>query len=185
MKSKVRGKASYDFLYFEVHYRGNYIKGGSMALFIRATSFLGFFLLVLGFHENVRAETVSKSLPRIVVYKSASCGCCDKWVSYLKENGFIVETHTTNEMETIKSQYGIAPKLQSCHTSLIGGYVIEGHVPVEAILKLLDEKPEIKGIAVPGMPNGSPGMEGGYKEAYTVYAYTENGDSKEFMKIDG
>lgn len=103
----------------------------------------------------------------IEVYKSPQCGCCEKWISHLEKNGFKVTAHNQEDMQTIKSQFKIAPELQSCHTAVINGYFIEGHVPAEDIKKLLAEKPAIKGLSVPGMPAGSnvPGMEGGTEKA--------------------
>ncbi len=97
----------------------------------------------------------------IEVYKSPYCGCCEKWVSHLEQNGFNVISQDQENMEEIKSKLGIPHQLQSCHTGVINGYFIEGHVPAHDIKKLLTEKPDIKGLSVPGMPAGSnvPGME--------------------------
>ena len=97
----------------------------------------------------------------IEVYKSPQCGCCEKWIAHLEQNGFKVVAHNEENMSAIKSKFNIAPELQSCHTAVINGYFIEGHVPAQDIKKLLAEKPAIKGLAVPGMPSGAnvPGME--------------------------
>ncbi len=99
--------------------------------------------------------------PTIHVYKSAYCGCCEKWVSHLEENGFNVISQNMENMQKIKGHYGISGELQSCHTGVINGYFIEGHVPASDVKKLLTEKPDIKGLSVPGMPAGAnvPGME--------------------------
>ena len=90
--------------------------------------------------------------PQVVIYKSPTCGCCKEWASYLQDNGFTVTQINTNNMGSVKLNQGIPQPLASCHTALINGYVVEGHVPVEAIRRMLKEKPTIKGIAVPGMP---------------------------------
>ena len=97
----------------------------------------------------------------IEVYKSPYCGCCEKWISHLEQNGFKVISQNQENMNKIKSQFNISHELQSCHTGVINGYFIEGHVPAHDIKKLLTEKPDIKGLSVPGMPAGTnvPGME--------------------------
>lgn len=97
----------------------------------------------------------------IEVYKSPYCGCCEKWVSHLEQNGFKVNSHNLENMQEIKSRFGISREIQSCHTAIIDGYFIEGHVPASDIKKLLSERPDIQGLSVPGMPAGSnvPGME--------------------------
>jgi hypothetical protein len=113
----------------------------------------------------------------VVVYKSPTCGCCKKWVSHLEQNGYTVEVHneSRNTLSSIKAEMGVPDSLQSCHTAKIGGYVIEGHVPADVIARLLKEKPQIKGLAVPGMPMGSPGMEGPRKDSYDILALEESG----------
>jgi hypothetical protein len=118
----------------------------------------------------------------VVVYKSPTCGCCKKWVSHLEKNGYTVEVHneSRNKLSSIKGEMGVPRDLQSCHTAKIGGYVIEGHVPADVIARLLKEKPQIKGLAVPGMPMGSPGMEGPRKDSYDILALEENGKTSIF-----
>jgi hypothetical protein len=118
----------------------------------------------------------------IVVYKSSTCGCCKKWVSHLEQNGYTVEVHNQNrnKLSSIKAEMGVPRGLQSCHTAKIGGYVIEGHVPADEIARLLKEKPQIKGLVVPGMPMGSPGMEGPKQDSYDVLALQENGETSIF-----
>lgn len=111
----------------------------------------------------------------IVVYKDPNCGCCTSWIKHLRRNDFNVEVHDQKNMTSIKSQLDVPSKLQSCHTASIGGYTIEGHVPADLIERLLDEKSELMGLAVPNMPLGSPGMEGPRKDAYSVLAFMENG----------
>lgn len=97
----------------------------------------------------------------IVVYKSPTCNCCSKWIEHLKHAGFKVEAHNESDLNQIRQQLGVPEKLASCHTAIINGYVIEGHVPAEDIRQLLTKRPKARGLAVPGMPIGSPGMEVG------------------------
>jgi len=118
----------------------------------------------------------------ITVYLSPACMCCLVYTDYLKGRGFEVRVIQVENMTQIKSQYGVPRSLWSCHTSVIGGYFVEGHVPVEAIQKLLDEKPDADGISLPGMPSGSPGMPGGKKEPFVIYA-VKDGESKTFMTM--
>ena len=117
----------------------------------------------------------SSDKPVITVYKSPTCGCCKKWVTHLEENGFEVKPVDTNEVSMMKAKYGVPGDLISCHTGLVNGYVVEGHVPAEEIKKMLKEKPEIAGLAVPGMPMGSPGMEGGRVDHYDIVAFQKDG----------
>jgi hypothetical protein len=111
----------------------------------------------------------------LVVYKSASCGCCNSWVDYLRKQGFTVAAHDTSGMTAVKAELGVPDALASCHTAMVGGYVIEGHVPAADIQRLLKEHPRIVGLSVPGMVTGSPGMEGGTPEHYKVLAFDARG----------
>ncbi len=97
----------------------------------------------------------------IEVYKSPYCGCCDDWITHLEDNVFEVTSHTRDDMPAIKARLGVSPEMQSCHTGVIDGYFVEGHVPAADIKRMLEEKPDIKGLSVPGMPAGEnvPGME--------------------------
>ena len=113
----------------------------------------------------------------IVVYKTPTCGCCGKWIEHLEANGFAVEAIDVENVGQIKKKNGVPAELASCHTALVDGYVIEGHVPAEDVKRLLEERPEIAGLAVPAMPIGSPGMEGPNPEAYEVIAFTEEGSA--------
>lgn len=128
--------------------------------------------------DTVRPDAAATSRPTITVYKSPTCGCCTKWVEYLQAHGYTVATHDTEDMQTVKAANGVPARLHSCHTALVGGYVIEGHVPAQTIDRLLRERPRVAGIAVPGMPAGSPGMEVGVTEAYDVVAYEAGGASR-------
>ena len=118
----------------------------------------------------------------VTILKDSSCGCCDVYVSYVVKKGFNADTKTTN-MESVKEKYGIPYSMRSCHTTVIGDYFVEGHVPIEAVEKLMLEKPDIKGIALPGMPSGSPGMPGSKQGPFIVYAINKDGSTSEFMRI--
>ena len=96
--------------------------------------------------------------PLITVYKTPSCGCCVKWVEYLRKEGFEVKVVNRDDLAPIKQRSGVPPAMSSCHTALVDGYVVEGHVPAQAIRKLLQERPDTRGLSVPGMPANSPGM---------------------------
>ena len=95
----------------------------------------------------------------IVVYKSPTCGCCGKWVKHMEDAGFSVDVEDRRDLTPIKAELGVPGRMQSCHTAKVGDYIVEGHVPADLVRRMLDEKPDIKGLAVPGMPMGSPGME--------------------------
>ncbi len=103
--------------------------------------------------------TAQAALPVITVYKTPTCGCCKMWNAHLEQAGFTVKSVDLPHLNEVKAEYGIPPALQSCHTGVVDGYVIEGHVPAEDIKRLLAEQPEAAGLTVPGMPVGSPGME--------------------------
>ena len=122
--------------------------------------------------------TQADDAAEITVYKTPTCGCCGKWVDHLRENGFSVVTKTVDNVAPVKSANNLPPGLASCHTGIVDGYVIEGHVPAEVIKRLLEEKPDILGIAVPGMPPGSPGMEVGYTEPYEILSFDAEGKTK-------
>jgi len=111
----------------------------------------------------------------VTVYKSPTCGCCGKWVEHMRANGFEVTVTDMPDVAPVKDKQGVPAALRSCHTALIGGYAIEGHVPADVIKKLLKEKPSAAGIAVPGMPMGSPGMEGPTKDTYNVVLFDKAG----------
>jgi len=124
-----------------------------------------------------RAELPLAEPTTIEVYRSASCGCCHKWIEHLRAHGFTVEDHTTDELARIKAEAGVPQQLASCHTAKVGGYVIEGHVPADDIKRLLAAKPDITGLSVPGMPAGSPGMEqGAYKQDFSVLGFKRDGN---------
>lgn len=118
----------------------------------------------------------------VTVYRSATCGCCAGYEDYLEEEGFEVDDVVMDDVESVKDDMLIPEDMRSCHTSLVGDYFVEGHVPAEAILVLLDEAPAIDGIALPGMPQGSPGMSGDKTEPFVIYSITD-GEVDEFMTI--
>jgi hypothetical protein len=112
----------------------------------------------------------------VTVYKSPTCGCCKKWVEHLQANGFSVKAIDTEDLVKYKIANGVPYELGSCHTAIVGGYTIEGHVPASDIKRLLKERPPVRGLAVPGMPIGSPGMEqGAHKERYEVLTFDKQG----------
>lgn len=117
----------------------------------------------------------------VVMYKDPNCGCCGKWADHLRENGFSVREVATSEMRVVKSEAGLPAPLASCHTATVEGYVVEGHVPASSLRRLLDERPPLAGIAVPGMPLGSPGMEGPYPaDRYDVIGFDRKGHTEVF-----
>jgi len=121
---------------------------------------------------------------RITVWKDPSCGCCGGWVEHLRRNGFVATVVETLAVQSIKAERRVPAELASCHTAEIAGYTIEGHVPADAINKLLAEKPAARGLAVPGMPIGSPGMEGGTPEVYDVMLFGDSA-TKPFARFLG
>ena len=128
----------------------------------------------------------ASSTPKIAVFKDPSCGCCGAWVDHLRAAGFAVEVVETRNLDAVKTRLGVPENLAACHTAEIGGYVIEGHVPATAIRRLLDEKPGAVGLAVPGMPVGSPGMEvaGSAPDTYEVILFGK-GSQQQFARFEG
>lgn len=124
--------------------------------------------------------------PRMVVHKDPSCGCCEAWVDHVRAAGYPAETVETDAIIAVKAKLGVPVALRSCHTAEIDGYVLEGHVPASAIDRLLAERPKVRGLAVAGMPIGSPGMEveGREAEAYDVMAFGD-GEPRTFKRFRG
>ena len=116
----------------------------------------------------------------VQVYKSPTCGCCANWVKHLQQHGFTTRVTETDDVASIKTQRGVPARVQSCHTAVVDGYVIEGHVPAADVQRLLRERPAVAGLAVPGMPIGSPGMEvpGQKPQAYDVVAFDKQGQTR-------
>ncbi|MGD8743800.1 MAG: DUF411 domain-containing protein [Granulosicoccaceae bacterium] len=134
---------------------------------------LGLLFAINGYTGNTASD--------VIVYKSPACGCCNKWIEHLEQNGFKVEAHNVKDVIPYKIQNGVTPELASCHTAIVDGYTIEGHVPAGDIKRLLRERPAVDGLAVPGMPIGSPGMEqGDRKDKYNVVSFDEKGNKKIF-----
>ena len=112
---------------------------------------------------------------KATVYKDPGCGCCNEYIAYLQQHGFDVTAINTRNLDQVKRQHGVPPGFESCHTVLVGGYVVEGHVPVGVVNRLLAEKPAVKGISLPGMPLGSPGMNGPKSGPFVIYSFSEQG----------
>ncbi len=143
---------------------------------------VGAFLLWNFNTKKTGSENFDNNKNKVIVFKSPDCGCCVAYIPYLKKNGFVVETKNEN-MFHIKQKYQIPSAMGSCHTTIIGDYFIEGHVPMEVINKLLEEKPDIKGISLPRMPSGSPGMPGPKTGPFIIYAISKDGTQSEFMRL--
>lgn len=120
-----------------------------------------------------------KPIP-VQVYKDATCGCCANWVEHLRRNGFAPTAENVADLNTVKQTYGVPAKTRSCHTAIVNGYVIEGHVPAAEIHRLLKSKAKVAGLAVPGMPIGSPGMEGANPRPYDVLSFDKSGTTAVF-----
>ncbi len=142
------------------------LKAASAALFTPLSAVL---LTPLAAHANRK--------PQITVYKTPTCGCCHEWVAHLEAHGFAVVAHDVPSTAPYRERYGVPKELGSCHTGVIDGYALEGHVPAAEIKRLLVDKPRARGLAVPGMPIGSPGMEveGTRRDAYDVVLFTDDG----------
>lgn len=150
----------------------------STALIFLSILFIGYTVKKL-FTENVPVAEAKT----IIVYKSSTCGCCGVYVTYLRSRGFDVDVKTTEDMDSIKKKYNIPEDMLSCHTSIVDGFVVEGHVPLEAINQLLDEKPAINGIALPNMPAGSPGMPGNKQGAFSIFSLDGSNNNTIFTQL--
>ncbi|HTO19348.1 MAG TPA: DUF411 domain-containing protein [Pseudomonas sp.] len=136
-------------------------------------------LLLGGCQESVVDERV------IDVHRDANCGCCKDWIAHLEDNGFTVRDHVEPDMVAVKMKHGVPPRLASCHTAVIDGRFVEGHVPAAQVLELR-QRPDLRGLAVPGMPVGSPGMEmGDRQDAYQVIGLTRNGQEEVIARYPG
>lgn len=142
-----------------------------------------YFLLSSAAALIVRRDLLAERAPSVVtVYKDPACECCVRWVKHLSANGFVVSVRDVSNMDEIKRTMNVPAALQSCHTGVVGAYVVEGHVPADVIKKFLAEKPASLGLAVPGMPTGSPGMEGGRVDHYDVIAFDRGGKTRVYAK---
>jgi hypothetical protein len=133
---------------------------------------------------SVMPATSEATGPAMTIYRSASCGCCTQWGEHIAAAGFLINDHVREDMDRVKQAYGIAPDQASCHTAIVQGYVIEGHVPASSIQRLLAERPDIRGLAVPEMPIGSPGMEvkGRTADPFAVMAIGHDGSTTVFER---
>lgn|SRR5512134_1206237 len=117
----------------------------------------------------------AQAATRVLVYKNPSCGCCGEWIKHMRANGFRVDARDVADVAPIRRHHGVPDALASCHTALVGNYVIEGHVPAADVMRLLRERPPVKGLSVPGMVVGSPGMEQGAPQPYATIAFDDRG----------
>lgn len=150
-----------------------------------ATGLLGIGFLLAGARlaEWLSPSQAAPDSDVMIVYKSPTCGCCDLWIDHLREQGFLVEGRNVTAMSALKERHGLAPQLASCHTAVIDGYVVEGHVPALDIRRLLAERPDALGIAVPGMPIGSPGMEQGDRvDTYETLLIRRDGTTEVYAR---
>jgi hypothetical protein len=142
-------------------------------------------VLVLGLGVAAQQQkAAAAAATKVTVYKTSSCGCCRLWVDHMKSNGFDVQAMDVSaaDVRAVSKAAGLKDEDTSCHTSKIGNYTVEGHVPAADIKRLLQEKPAIAGLSAPGMPQGSPGMEQGVKEPYDVIAFKKDGTSTVYAK---
>ena len=120
---------------------------------------------------------------KMELFKSPTCGCCSIYAKHMGDKGFDAKLTDTYDVQAIKTKYNVPAQLSSCHTTIAGDYFVEGHIPLEAVEKLLTEKPDIAGIAMPGMPPGSPGMPGAKQGQFVIFAVGKDGSVNEFMRI--
>ena len=150
-----------------------------LGIFLVGVLFL--FLITGGINNSRMLDKFGKEM---TIYKTSTCGCCEVYASYFKSKGSSqVNVVTIQDNQKFMKEHGIPMSLESCHTTIIGNYFVEGHVPVEAIQKLLSEKPDIRGIGLSGMPTGSPGMPGAKSGDFVILGVNNNGNTFEFMRI--
>ncbi len=140
---------------------------------LRSVIALGFAGMVAALGGLARATPAAA--PDVVVYKRPGCDCCKKWIEHLRAVGFRVTARDTSDLTGVRARYGVPQKLTSCHTAVVDGYVVEGHVPADVIQHLLKERPTLAGVAVPGMPAGSPGMESETPTHYRIFTFEKGG----------
>ncbi|WP_373504684.1 DUF411 domain-containing protein [Aestuariivirga sp.] len=149
----------------------------------RRTSICSLIAIAAGGLFPTVGRAAGDALPPVRAYRNPGCGCCEKWAGLMKEAGFAITMEDDNDLAGRKEKLGVPAELSGCHTALIAGYVIEGHVPPKDILRLLAEKPDALGLAVPGMPVGSPGMEAAEEaDAYDVIQFARNGSQRVFAR---
>lgn len=146
----------------------------------RLKCLVGALLLASGMATAAEEAAADREM---TVYRSPTCGCCGKWIAHAKLNRFAVKDIVSDDMQAVKQKFGVPEKLASCHTAIVDGYVVEGHVPAGDIEKLLQTKPDVVGISAPGMPMGSPGMEmGGKQDDYAVVSFDKDGKAQVFSE---
>jgi hypothetical protein len=151
-----------------------------------ALAAIGLFVILAGGYAWSIEPVNESDKTMMIVYKTPSCGCCGKWVNHLRENDFTVKVNLVSETASVRSRLGVPREMASCHTATVGDYWVEGHVPADLIHKLLTEQPEgIQGIAAPGMPQGSPGMESPNPSKYKVLSVNEKGQIEVYAIRDG
>ena len=146
---------------------------------MKTTLSLAALLGLLALSQPAIAEPITATL-----YKNPQCGCCEGYAGYLRDNGFAVEVIPTNELSEISRNAGVPEDFQGCHTMFVEGYVVDGHVPLSALLKLLSEKPDIVGITLPGMPAGSPGMGGSKNASFVIYSLNKDGGAPAIYAVE-
>lgn len=129
-----------------------------------------------------RQQTRSVAANEIVMYKNAGCQCCDRWADHMRQRGYSVETVNAENLPAVKAEEGIPRNMGACHTALVGDYVVEGHVPAEDVMRMLQEQPNALGLAVPGMPASSPGMNTALNDPYNVYLLHKDGSTEVYAK---
>lgn len=145
---------------------------------------IGVYSAVVSSNTNhpVIAEPLSPEALQVTAFRSPTCGCCGAWIKHMQAQGFQVKDNLVEDMEAVKREHNVPEDLAACHTAIVNGYVVEGHIPAADVKRLLTEKPEVLGIAVPGMPIGSPGMESEtVKEPYTVFTFDQAGQTATFQ----
>jgi hypothetical protein len=151
--------------------------------FLGAAGVLGAAALLMPRRAVAGVVTRATAAPlTMTVYKSPSCGCCKSWIAYMKKEGFDLRVIDQDDLREVKSNAGVPASMESCHTGLIGSYVIEGHVPADLVRKIVAEKPKLLGLSVPGMVNGPPGMDDGPKQPYQVIAFTRDGKTSVYAR---
>lgn len=139
------------------------------------------FAIGAGLAVSVPALAAAESpKPMATLFKNPTCSCCESYAQYLRNSGYEVKVVVSHDLPLIRQRQGISSELEGCHTTLVGGYFVEGHVPVEHVNRLLTDRPEIEGISIPGMPPGTPGMGGPKPESLTIYALAANGTASVF-----
>jgi hypothetical protein len=148
-----------------------------IAVAVAGTAFITAMALgILGSNANASNLSSIATVPESIVYRSPDCSCCGGWITHLKAYGFKLKDFTTTDIEAVKQKYNVPDELASCHTAIIAGYIIEGHVPASDIKRLLTEQPDVVGLSVPQMPVGTPGMElGNHKDPFSVLSFSRNG----------